>query len=214
MPTFHEILIKLRNDLGYRGASDEGVCVLYAEKAIDAFLVGEYKTVFKKRCEYIKSNYGQIPALLQRIKEETKAGLKANPAAFFQAESRGGGLSRTPPQKPITEETRQMIYEVAAFIEQGELYLNPDVYSGVFGQLLSQTHTQIISRYAQSDVLEGLGGRACLASFIGVYTQPELIQYMRQLNQLAKVCLHDFAVSLGSDNHRIGLCYSHLQEDR
>ena len=35
-----------------------------------------------------------------------------------------------------------------------------------------------------------------------------LIEYMHQLNVLAKDSPHDFALSLRSDNHAIGLCYS------
>ena len=209
MLSFHEILIKLRNDLGYK-TKDEGVCALYAEKAIDAFLVGEYETVFKARVDYIEKNYEQLPALLQRVKEERKAKSIDSLSAKGEKSDRGGADELR--QRALLSQERQMIYEVAAFIEQGELYMHPVEYPGFFGESLSQGHVQRISQYAQSDKLEALGGRAYLASLIGVYSQEALTNYIKEWNQLAKASQADFALSLSSDNHRIGLCYSHVKK--
>ena len=205
MLTFHQILMKLGNDLGYRENND-GVCVLYAEKAIDACLIGEYD-VFNKRCIYIANHYLELPALLQRVKDETKASVK--PTTFFPP-IREEATSDT--LRPILSDVRQLIFDVAAFIEQGELYQKPSLYRGVFGRQLSQMQCQEISNYAQSERLAELGGRVCLASFIGVYSREELIHYIKQLNQLARVSKHDFALSLHGDNHRIGLYYSHTEQ--
>ena len=69
---FHTILLQLRNESGYKNKED-GACILYAEKGIDAFLVGEYKTTFIKRREYIEEKYESWPGLFQAAKKQIKS---------------------------------------------------------------------------------------------------------------------------------------------
>ncbi len=204
MPRFHNILIQLRNDLGYK-REDEGVCVLYAETATDAFLLGEYNA-FKKRCNYIVKNYKHLPAFFKRMEEENRL----NARSFVS--SRGRKTRKKMPyavlKRPISSQDRNILQEIMAFMDQGELYLNPNLYSDFFGRRLSQAHIKEISSYAQSIAMEKLEGRAMVASFIGVYSQELLINYMEQLNKLAKGSPHDFALGLGGVHHHVGLCYS------
>lgn len=208
MPSFHQILIQLRNDLGYR-KDEGGLCILYAEKAMDAFLVGEYDSVFKRRCQYIEQKYAQIPALLKQVKEANKALCRLHVRGFF---ARSITTDRSPLQSGITEEERQMILDVASFIEQGDLYMHPMYFAGVFGRVLNQSDIEAISSYAQSVALEKVGGRVCLVSFVGSYSQHEFITYLQQLNSLAQQSVHDFVLDLRSNNHCIALCYSAFQK--
>ena len=205
MLTLHAILIQLRNDLGYK-KQDEGVCALYAQKGIDAFLVGEYESVFKPRCEYIEKNYSQLPDFLQRAKKQIKDKAHSHEQAIEAKECAAAAT----PQQLFTSDELQMIFEVAAFIEQGELYYNPQDYSSIFGKLLYQ-NSQEIANYAQSTALERLGGRAIVTSFIGIYSLTELTIYIRQLNKLAMLFKNDFALSLSNGRHNIALCYSYIK---
>ncbi len=188
MLDLHHILVQLHNDLGY-AANDEGACALYAEKAIDAFLAGE-RDVFNFRNQYISKKYTQFPGL------------------FFQAKEEGKLLSRkelTSENAFLSDVERQMIFDVAAFFDQGELYMQPERYTAVFGTPISQNSPEKIAYYAQPLAIN----RHQLDSFSGIYTEKELHQYIISMRQLAQNYAGDFALSLGSDNHRIGLCYSH-----
>lgn len=194
MLSFHEILIELRKALGYEeNKGGGGLCTLYAEKGIDAFLVGEYETVFFKRCEYIEEHYKSIPVLLQQARKEIRVMMG----------------SSSDKQEKLSDDERQMISDIAAFYDQGELYMYTHWHSDVFNTFLRQHNIQEISQYAQSDALEKLGGRVCLATFFGMYTLDELTQYAELFNELAKGSKHNFSISLACDNHRIGLCYSY-----
>ena len=195
MPSFHDILIQLRDGYGFAGGETaRGLCAFYAEKGIDAFLVGEYQTTFKKRYRYIKSHYTAWPSLFHKAKEASRS------------------LSQQPGTALLKDKDFDKIFDVAAFLEQGELYQNPSNYSDVFGQSLTQLRAQEISVYAQSEGLEKCGGRVCLASFFGIYSPEELLDYVALMNNFAKTGASDFALSLLNDRHRIALCYSHAKQ--
>lgn len=188
MLDLHHILVQLHNDLGY-APNDEGACALYAEKAIDAFLAGE-SDVFNFRNQYISKKYTQFPGLFFHAKEEEKLLSKK---------------ALTSENALLSDVERQMIFDVAAFFDQGELYMQPERYTAVFGAPISQNSPEKIAPYAQPLAIN----RHQLASFSGIYTEKELHQYITSMRQLAQNYAGDFALSLGSDNHRIGLCYSH-----
>ena len=207
MMSLHHILIQLRNNLGYQ-RNDRGVCVLYAEKAVDAFLVGQYKTVFQKRCEWIAENHSEWPSLLQKARAETKALslIKSTPA-----QESDSSICESSPKFTMIDSERNMVFEVSAFIDQGDLYQTPAKYSELFDRVLTQENPQEISVFAQSDALEQLGGRACMASFLGVYTEEKMLRFMGELNELARILRHDFAISLAGRIHHIALCYGEIK---
>jgi len=105
MLSLHNILIQLRNNLGYI-KEDEGVCVLYAETAMDAFLLGEYGA-FKTRCDYIKNNHQHLPAVFKRIEEENRLN-----ARFFVSSRGRKTRKKTPyavPTRPISSHHRNIL---------------------------------------------------------------------------------------------------------
>ncbi len=202
MPIFHETLVQLRKNLGYKTKleTDEGgLCVLYAEEANDAFLSSGNLRAFKARCEYIKKNYSEFPTLFNKAKQQIK-----------MKDKKGGRLDH-----PLSAKELQMVFDVVAFMEQGELYQNPFNYSDIFNRLLHQmTEVQDIAYFAQSSALEALGGKLCLASFYGIYTNKELEQYIHLLASLAERTTNDFAININVLNgpHRISICYSNKEK--
>jgi len=194
MGTFHSKFKALRNAFGYRNPS-VGSCAHYAEMAINAWLLGptEY-AVFLKRRQLIDSQYETLPADIQAIWQKLK---KAPPMA---KEMKEGEASRS-----ITPDEQEKL-DVAAFME-GDLYQEPRQYHRVFGKTLGQAHTALISPFVESDALRVHGGRALLASGCGIYNQDELNRYLTNLIQHTQHAHEDIALSLGSANHRIALCY-------
>lgn len=198
MLSLGQILLNLRKELDFKGKS-KGRCVHYVEKAIDAFLTGTYIN-FNKMKQFIIENHEQYPTFFKNAKEERKA------CAL---------LRRNSPQSApvIPEEQHQEIFDVAAFLEQGDLYHKPNYYEDIFGERLTQHDTQKISYYAQSTTLAKVGGRSRLATFNGIYVADEVTDLFRLLNQLATKAKHNFAISLtnfkGDDNsHRIGFGFN------
>ncbi len=205
MLDLHDILIRLRNDLGYK-KENAGVCVLYVESAINAFLVGEYIRVFKPRFDFIRDNHKHFPALFKRMEHENRLHSR-----FFVSSRGRKTYKKTPyatPSRFISRQHRKILQEIMACMDKGELYLNPEYYPDFFGRPLGQSHIDYVSPYVESINLEHLKGRVNLASFCGVYPKKILVEYMQQLNDLAKVSPYDFALSLCGDNHRAGFCYS------
>ncbi len=196
MPSFHKILLDLRKKMGYKYEA-LGVCALYEEKAIDAFLIGEY-SIFTQRCAFIEKNYMHYPALLQKAKDNI-----IKQARLVE--------KKIAPQLSLNKlyTDYQILFDIAAFIDQGELYHHSIEYKDVFARPLRQHQSQEISKYAQSYKLEKAGGRVCLASFIGIYSSSEIKKYAHLLGQLATAAKSDFALSLGGDNHAAALCYSY-----
>jgi len=197
MGTFHSKFKALRNALGYRndGDSTTGSCTHYAEMAINAWLLGptEY-AVFLKRRQLIDSQYETLAGDIQAIWQKLK---KAPPTA---KETKEGAASRS-----ITPDEQEKL-DVAAFME-GDLYQEPRQYHRVFGKPLGQTHAALISPFVESDALRVHGGRALLASHGGIYNQGELNRYLANLIQHTQHAHEDIALSLGSGDHRIALCY-------
>src|SRR5690242_6966339 len=131
MKSTHNILIDLRNNLGYP-KEDGGVCVLYAEKGIDAFLLGkEEYAIFNNRINFIEKNHETLVKLIQQT--------RSNIVTRIESAKK---INTLPPK--ISQDEIQLL-EVAAFIEQGELYQSPGEYNRVFGKPLSQTHLMEIS---------------------------------------------------------------------
>lgn len=204
MSTFHSKLISLRKALGYKSniSTDRGSCGHYAEKAIDAWLVGPHGyNTFLKRREFIEKNYELLPAMIQKIRNDVKVRAKKinNDRDIFTCRN-----------VILTEEEYQVL-DVAAFME-GDLYQYPELYKSVFNKSLSQSQTTKISEFAEPEDLKMRGGRTLLASYGSIYTKAELTEYFALLNIYANTSLHDFAMILHSDNHVISLCYNAVQK--
>ena len=189
MLTLHQALIRFRNALGYKENND-GVCALYAEMAIDAFLINDMKS-FYQHCAYIQKNIEQPD--------------------FFNCAKKAKNLNSSLTETISQEESENLpaLLDAIAFIESGELYLSAGLYHEMFGRPLSEGQKKEISVVAQSKKLEKSGGRALAHSFVGIYTSKELEDYIALFKQLALDAQQDFAVSLGSSNHAISLCYSY-----
>lgn len=173
----HDTLISLRNSLGYI-KKERGLCVLYAEKAIDAYLIDDY-AAFKQRLFYI-----------QRMQSSAKG------LGFFNQK-----LS------DLSAEEKQKIIDVRAFIEQGELYSYSTYYHFLFTKHLFQKDVDEIALFAQPETLETSGGRVSLACFLGSYTQEDLQSLFKLLKNLVSSLSCNIALSLTTDNHRVALCY-------
>ena len=188
MTGLHPIFIELRKKLGYEG-ENIGLCNFYTNKAIDAFLLEEYDTTFRTRCEYINENWLDIPEQLERAKKQI--------------------ILKT--DTPYSKEQLQEIFEVAAFFDQGELYQNPHKYKDVFEKVLLQGN-QDIERFAGPDKLQ-TNPRTQLAAFEGFYSHPELVQYFTMMNAMAKDADTDFVLKLYGnivqEKHTIAIAYSH-----
>ena len=145
------------------------MCVLYAEKAIDAFLIDEFN-VFEQRCAYLINNPTNHSAFFQKAKNTIR---------------QNASLPDATKQRVTSERELQNAFDIAAFIEQGELYATPEDYSVLFGKRFNQLNVAEISTYAQPLTLEKMGGRVCLASFYGVYTLNNLEELLQCLLEKA-----------------------------
>ncbi|VEG91777.1 ankyrin repeat domain-containing protein [Legionella spiritensis] len=202
-----DILKNIRRDMDYHH-STHGVCVGYAEKGIDAFLVNEYDSVFVDRIYYLKEQKSQLPALFERAKMDVRLA-RALDKKLTEAQIKELGLDTT---FAFSEEEIDRIFDAVAFIDQAELYMYPFDYPDLFCKNLTQSDVKTIAQYAQPYALLNMGGKSEVNSFIGIYSKEELIKLLSCLNKLAENYGENFVLRMDSDNHRIGLCYSKIDD--
>jgi len=180
MPSFHQILVELRNALGFQG-NNGGLCAGYAESASVAFLIGDYDA-FKARCHYIEKKYARWLSWL---------GSHQQNLSFFSDK----------------KAKRKKLIEVLAFMNQIELYMFPDKYRHLFGGYVNQKDVQAIESINYSHALKAKGGRGLIGRFCGHYTPKKTMDYVAFLKEFAKDAPCNFTMSLSSGNHSISLCY-------
>jgi len=190
MTKFHKRLVQIHKRLGYKQDAD-GLCKLYFEKALDAFLIGEYN-LFYRRTHFLHKKHRSFVQLLEEAKDKAKHLSTADVQGLFE-----------------TDKTFKQVLESAAFIDQGDLYMHPFNHSKIFNEKLYQHQSDKISFFAQSKTLEMLGGRSELLSFCGTYDLLQLCKFLIQLNQLALNFKKDFAIRFESINHVCGIFYNH-----
>ena len=113
MTTLHQSLADFRHALGYD--ESRGVCALYSNMAINAFLVGELEQ-FDRRCDYIQEKMAN-PDFVNLVKK-----IGASGSASKKSYS------------PMESAELPKLRDAMAFIDSGELYLKTHLYGRVFNK--------------------------------------------------------------------------------
>lgn len=180
----HQQLINICNGLGYL-KQDEGVCVLYAEKGIDAWLGGEVSfRAFTNINTFLKNNQ-----------------LSARQIQSLHVLIRKGFITIQDIKTSEELATARQLLNLESFISEGELYYQPEAHADLFNQTYSQMNALEISQFLQPEELIAKGGRIKVNSFLGIYDYQQLVTYFQTLLSIGKQIGVRFALSLRTDKH-------------
>lgn len=180
----HDDIINLVNSLGY-DTDDGGMCNGITMMAVQAFTVGRVKE-FNARLKFLKRHN-----ISRRLKRYQRKVTKA---------SQSGKL-------PQLVSRNQKLIDVVAFCDGVNLYQDPDNNDSLFGRCVTQSNRDSIANLVDSSELKALGGLEKINSWLGVYDDNELKQYVSELNRIAKKVRCSFTLIMYSSDHTMAMCY-------
>ncbi len=203
MPDYsHENLINHFKAMGY-DLWASGVCVGVVQMSIQAFFAGREEFArFNRRLEFLAA-YSPLE-LSNRIKKARETIAERSRKKRFESKLAEG-------ERVLVDlsEEEELLTETEAFFSGVELYLQPIRHRALFSKAVPQSQVQDIVPFMESTALIEQGGMRVADSYAGIYSRLELTDYF---NRLTQILLHscppcDFAMGVGSINHRISVLF-------
>lgn len=177
----HTQLIKMGQGLGYKGISDEGLCLGFSEMWAQAVCANDLEA-FKSRLT-LMDEYKDNP---ERLNQDIEA-------LRNQIKEQGGDV--------VLSERGRILLEIPAFFEGIALYLSPFLYEKVFESKLIQRDSETVSTFVTPKTGDS-GGMRKAFSTLDQYNEAELSTFLQRLS--ARIVDHqDVALVISTHTHAV-----------
>lgn len=173
-----EKLLELMKALGFDSA--KGACIGLSMMAINAFLCGEF-------ANYIEQ--------LKIINDTPELATKINAVK-----------NKIATQQPLSE-TEKVYFSILTLVKDIHSILYPEKIKTESEKQILRFQYEKIFKVIASEKLKQQGGLSAIKSWIGMYDQTELNDFVNLLEQHALKHNENLALTLEDDSHEIALCY-------
>lgn len=187
--TEHEAIVALMNEFGYpkrRGICEGGIMSSLQSLYIDDSY--EQTTINDNRGKQIKE-------LCQKHK-----GPKA--AAFYLKKALKAIANKDP---SIDAAEAQAVIDICAYMDVIEINFNASLYKDVIGKVVMQGQSNTLLPYTAPLALEKKGQVVKVKSWLGIYTYPDLLRYLQDLETNLLTFNKKLSLILRSGTHTIKL---------